>query len=526
MFKGQRIIASFYRSCALRASFIGLTLACLSGCDSDTTKAYAEAQRAEGLAQAGHFGAARLSMAKALSYRDDQLDLILLDGRIKMAQGDTSAAFDAYSLARAIDQSNQEALQAISQLGLAVGALDEAKAASDDILVGNPSSLDALLIKGVIALSRHNWAEAAALADQMMTVNPQDERSITLKARSLFLSDHRDEALTILRRAQIEKPQSIMIRTALLECARAKGDAPLMLEQIAALRRVKPNSGDLALDEINVRYRTGDTAGARAVAIGVLDKFGEDDDVLGRLITLWVENDATPLSEATIATLVTSGKADARLAVARRFLDQGNLAVAARLTANMTGGDAEGLAARIADAGGDRTALARSEAILKDDSTNCDALFVRARNRLAIRRPDEAVVAAQQIATECPDRNDGYLMLARAYQVQNRDTGVMRAFEQGVSQRPLDVALTTQFVEWLSAKGSNSRAIAVARRLTFNLKARPSAWQLLGRICAHSADAVCSSQAATGLAAAKQSFIIDLPPGTRQPNPLLGQAWR
>jgi len=118
MFKGQRIIASFYRSCALRASFIGLTLACLSGCDSDTTKAYAEAQRAEGLAQAGHFGAARLSMAKALSYRDDQLDLILLDGRIKMAQGDTSAAFDAYSLARAIDQSNQEALQAISQLRL------------------------------------------------------------------------------------------------------------------------------------------------------------------------------------------------------------------------------------------------------------------------------------------------------------------------------------------------------------------------------------------------------------------------
>src|SRR3990170_1842383 len=87
-----------------------LFLAVIAGCTDRTQLAYEEADRARLLLESGDLAGARASIAKALSYRDDQIDLLLLDARIKAAANDKGAAYDAYRLVLAIDPANGEAL--------------------------------------------------------------------------------------------------------------------------------------------------------------------------------------------------------------------------------------------------------------------------------------------------------------------------------------------------------------------------------------------------------------------------------
>src|SRR5690606_22892458 len=116
-----------------------------------------------------------------------------------------------------------------------------------------------------------------------------------LKARATFLLGQREEAFTMLRDATVRLGNNEMIATALLENARDQGDVAVMLEQLALLRQSRPDSVDLAIDEANVRYKSGDVARARRAGNEMLARFGGDASAMGRLQELWLEYDADPL---------------------------------------------------------------------------------------------------------------------------------------------------------------------------------------------------------------------------------------
>ena len=92
---------------------------------------------------------------------------------------------------------------------------------------------------------------------------------------------------------------------------------------------------------------------------------------------------------------------------------------------DLPGDDAAGLRARIGYLGGAGTGAA--EQVLGRDDKNCDALAVRADDATRRGRAENAVTAAQVIASECPDR-DGYDLLARAYRAKGEQAGVRRAY--------------------------------------------------------------------------------------------------
>ena len=156
---------------------LGLALA---GCGNSSRKAFQEGQKAEALLQAGDLLGARAAIARALSYRDDQVDLLLLDGQIKLAQKDTAAAFDSYNTALALDPSNATALAAVSQLGMATGHQAEATTATDQILASDPRQPDALLLSGVLAINKKDLGKAMAQGDKLLSILPSDPRGIVL----------------------------------------------------------------------------------------------------------------------------------------------------------------------------------------------------------------------------------------------------------------------------------------------------------------------------------------------------------
>src|SRR5690606_15379064 len=115
--------------------------------------------------------------------------------RIELAAGSFSGAYDAYNEALALDRSNAEALQAVSQLGLRTGHLRESLEATERILTLAPKQRDALLVRGIHALIRRRFDEAIGYADQMLADQGANENASILKARALFMKGEPESAL-------------------------------------------------------------------------------------------------------------------------------------------------------------------------------------------------------------------------------------------------------------------------------------------------------------------------------------------
>jgi tetratricopeptide (TPR) repeat protein len=498
----------------------------VAGCGDSTAKAYEEAATAQALLNQGDLVGARQAMTRALALRDDQVDILLIDARIKSRMGDMRSAYDTYRTILAIDPRRPEALLAVAQLGMVVGEMRQSRDAVEAVLSIMPGQPDALLSKGIHAISRKDFAGATAVADELLANNPADRGGIVLKARVLALTGHRPEALATLRKASETIGNDEMIATALLENAREAGDVPVMLEQFGLLRQVRSDSIDLAIDEANVRYKSGDTEGARSVGADILNRFGNDAVAMQRLRTLWQEYDPDPLGPDLRRQLAEGGALNARLAAARYYLARGKPDIAEALMGSARDARAMGLRARVAVLTDQPGSIAAAATVIDQDKTNCDALIAAAEWNLRQGKAKDAVGPAQTASTECLDSSDGYLLLARAYNDQDRPAGVTRVYREGLIAHPDDYALSAAYAQWLLKAGPAGAAKAIADRLTDRAPQRPSSWRLLATICKAVGDDRCVTAAGQGLERSKKDFSIDLPPGQRFTNPLFGQQWR
>jgi tetratricopeptide (TPR) repeat protein len=510
------------RQCVIVALSAALLI---SGCGDRTKRAYAEAAQAQALLDSGDLNGAQLAIARAIALRGDQIEFQLLNGRINYQRKDYQGAFEAYSFALSIDPMNPEALQAVSQIGASMGREAESTAATNRILSTDPNNLPALLVKGVQLLGRRDVAGAQAVGEHMLQVDPRSEAGLVLKARAMFLSNQQPAALALLRDGLQKIGPSQMIVSALLECARDQGDSEVMLQQFKALSEIVPDNIDLTIDEANLDYKLGRTDEARGRVWALLVKHGANNEAMDRLNGLWTEYETTPLDAGQISSLASDGAPAARLMAARFYLSANDTKTASELVGSLPGAEPDGLRAKITyiDSGGADASAA--ERVLAADKNNCDALSVRASDAIRRGQPTAAVVAAQEIASECPDR-DGYDLLAQAYRAKGDNAGVRRAFLDGTRARPLDTKPVAQYVTWLISTGDANGAADVARRLTQRAPAKISAWRLLTATCARASQPMCAEEAKGGEAAARKSFVIDLPPGERRPNPLLGSSWR
>lgn len=519
------VFLSIAKRDTLRILFLTLLLA-TAACSDPAEEAGRDAALAEQFLLAGNLPAAREAIHSALSHRDGEIDILLLDALIKFRMQDYGAAYDSYRVILAIDPNNITALVGVAQLGLATGNIRQSSEAIDRALAIDPRQPEALLSKGVIALDKKDYSAAIAIGDQLTELLPDDPRGIVLRARGQFLKGESAASMKLLRDAAARIGNNGMIASALLENARAAGNVPVMLEQFYYLREANPGSADLAIDEANVRYKSGDLLGARDVGLEILDSFSDDADTLARLGDLWREYDAGPLTGQTIAKLAPELGVEARLMIARYLYGKGKIGEAASAIRELNDDRGVAIQARIDVSLGRRGGLERATAIVQRDTSNCDALAAIAEWHLSSGKANQAVVPAQVIASECADRNDGFLILARAYIAADRTAAVERVFREGIDTHPRDPVLVETFARWLLLQGRTRPSISAARRLTNAAPSRVSSWRLYADICQRTGDDICVEIARSGMDSARRDFRVDLLPGQLSVNPLLGRTWR
>ena len=175
-----------------------LALSFLGGCADRSQQAAQEAMVAQAALNANDLSTARKAINQAIADRDDVADYHVLRGRIELAKGSSGAAFSAYSNALALDATNTEALLGVAQLGLTTGNITASLDATERLLDLDPNQPDALLIRGIHAIIRRNYAEGITYADKVLAVSPGNEGGAVLKARALYMQHKPKEALATL----------------------------------------------------------------------------------------------------------------------------------------------------------------------------------------------------------------------------------------------------------------------------------------------------------------------------------------
>lgn len=499
-------------------------LVALAACSGDASRAMMLGAEAQQQLAAGQLQTARETIIAALKERDDLPDLQLLKARIELAANRTGPAFDAFSAALSLEATNPEALQGVSQLGLRTGHVVESEAAADHILALQPNQTDALLVKGLLALVRNRPANAIEFADRIQAASPRDEGGVILKSRALYLLGDLHGALEFLSKLEpAVAGKEAVVRTK-LELHRQAGDAPAMLADFATLTQLQPKDLDLRLDEANLRYKTGDMIGARRLLRAALFDLRPVAYQASRIAALWGEYDHEPLDAGDLRALAASPNEAARVEIARYFLDTNQKGVASALVSGGHTLEARSLSALAAIADGETAVgAAEAERILAQDKTQCDALLARSAAAAATQRWSEAILAAQTAAAECPDKISARMALAQAYNGRHDESGVRRAFADGITQNPQDPALSAAFRTWLEASGESRQAIAEARRLTRKAPALVSGWVAYRAVCQRQHEETCVADAQIGLERATKLLGVDLTPGTQTLRNLIGR---
>jgi tetratricopeptide (TPR) repeat protein len=498
----------------------------VAGCSNSAESAMKLGALARVQFQNGQLAQARETIKQAVADRDDIVDLQLLRGRIEMAARSANNAYDAYSIALSLDSANPEALLGVAQLGLQIGRLRDSEDAADRLLALDPRQPQALLIKGLHDIIKRRYADAIAKADTMLQIEPGDEGGVILKARSLALLDRHEEAFAVVEKARGIAGDTAGTNITLLELYRLEVKGREMVPMLERLRQLTPNDHRLYIDEADTLYKLGETARAREVLrrmIVMKTLSGPDAEAATRL---WDEYDpAASFDAATFREFAANAGQPARLAVARYFIDHNKPdAAEAALFGAAANDNIAGLRSRIAviRSSADE-ALAQAADILSRDSTNCDALVAKAQASLAKGRADDAIVASQTAAANCPQLPAAYIALARAHQLKHNDVAVGLAFRDGFEQNPQDSAFARTYADWREQTGNGRRALAIARRLTAATPSLLSGWKLYQELCARTPDAGCSAEADAGMARARTYFGVDLRTGERPPPSLLGR---
>ena len=498
-----------------------LALAC--ACSSSQEKASERAAAAAALFDAGNYPEAHKAILAAIAERDDVADQFILQGRIELALDRPDNAFGAYSRVLELDPSSQEALQFVAEYYLRAGMLSEAEKAADSSLSLDPRAMRPLLIKGMIALSRRDPAKALDFAEQLLKINPSDTQGLILKARAIAKSGDHAAALKLLEDKIPPAGRNDDVVLALMGIYRADGNLPGLLGTFEALVPKAAGNVDLRVDYINTLYKSGNIARARSEVLGLLKTQGDNADALSQIVALWREYDIDPLDRDALAWVVGQGTDVTRLAVAHYLLSVGRVpaaqAVLARARTN-----AEGLNARLLDAQGQSEKAGRiANDILARDTNNADALLLR--SELSLRKRDfrQAVNDAQLVVRDNPENEEGYIALAKAFDLKGEKWHARQIFESGVNTLPQNLVLVSRFVDFLFLIDDKKRAMSAAQEFTDANPASLRGWDLLASVCTRLDDENCMARAQAGRTRALTIYEIDERPGTERFRNRLGR---
>jgi tetratricopeptide (TPR) repeat protein len=403
------------------SSLLVALLLALAGCTSPAEKAAEYGALAAQADMAGDPAAAKALALRAVQERDDVAEYWLLLGRSHLRLSELGAAHSAYLRAAEIDRANVEALGALAQLTLGAGKLKEADQYADQLLLLNPADLNAVLVKGFVALREQRYQESRSAARRVLERMPEQEAALVLEARSVFEQGKPTEAIQILESSIGKSGASRMKLETLLQFYE-KARNP------EGLARTHLRMVELDPQDVNARAKAARfmfrTRRSREGLQLIEDHLSGPAAVTLALALEGVSKDLLPAEK--LLALGERATPGARVLIASVLLDHGHAREASLLTEGYATGELDASRAigaavyaaaqyRLGNRAGAKTLAAR---LLRFDSTNPRGLELRT----VIRRDEGdfsgALADARILVRDYPRRLQYRLLLAEIYELK------------------------------------------------------------------------------------------------------------
>jgi tetratricopeptide (TPR) repeat protein len=327
----------------------------------------------------------------------------------------------------------------IATVHLREGRADEAARLLAEVLTDNPRDNDALLLRGNIALDRHDPASAIADLRAVLREQPDAVGVMRVLARAHLSNGEPALAEETLRDALNVAPRDTGVQIELAQVLLQSGKAELAITLLENAVRAEPDEPSMRSALVRSYVAAGDMDAARAGAADLV--ILQPDRPTGHFLSGVVASAEGKHKEAEAHLLRSLEREpaglDALAALAAILISTGRTTDASRLLADF----------------------------VKSHPDNAVARNLLGEAKLASRDQPGAIEEFKQVVKMTPRWPVGQRNLALAFLAQGDRASALAVYERGVIATNYDAALVVDFAALLEQDGNSHRAIELYDRL-------------------------------------------------------------
>lgn len=336
----------------------------------------------------------------------------------------------------------KDGLQAMLMLGQLKAAdknIDGAKSLLEKILVANPSDLNALALRGSIAVQESRFVDAIGDLRAVVKDRPDDLRSVQLLAVAHINNDEPDLAIELLHKTVKVHGDDLKLRTALANLLAKKNDIDGAIAQYEAIVEQKPDDTK-AMVALAKLYQSSNRADKLAQ---VADKMLEQNDSM-----------ATGFFYQGLLKMQAAKPDEAR------ELFEKSLAIAPTAVEPITALVQSQLSQKQWQA-----AIKRLDALLVDQPGNATLYNLKAESQLVGKDPMAAEASLKKAIEVNPKWWVPYRTLASLRSAQKDETGAQKYLEAGLAATESSPLLRMELAVFHERHGRIDESIAIYRKM-------------------------------------------------------------
>jgi tetratricopeptide (TPR) repeat protein len=316
--------------------------------------------------------------------------------------------------------------------------------------------------------STGNQVAARALVEEVLLADPSDVEALKLKSRWQVLDDQTADAIINLRQALSEAPRDAEIMTLLASAYEREGNRELMTEMLSLAVEASNRAPEASLRYANLLAQQEKFRAAEEVLINALRLAPNDVSLLGMLgrVHLAMQDWARATQDVERLKQFESDQAQA---IANEL--QAQLLAGQRKTDDLTTfleqigtGDISSAAAVIRVnllSGRTDVALERSAQLIEAHPDDPSAGFIRGLVLTIAGRYDEGIPLLEKMAETSPEVTQVWTSLYNAYLRNNQPEKAREALDRAVAAKPEDMDLQWVKAGAMEQNGDIEGAIAI-----------------------------------------------------------------
>lgn len=474
----------------LLAVVLALTLA---ACDKPETKRDKYIARGNALFEAGDYDRAALEYKNAGRLDPVNAQVIYRLGLVAEAKGDIAGAIKAFLAAEQQAPDDAPTLQKLVNYYLAADQIDEARKRADRLMAAHPQDAQALALSAAVDLRTGDFAKAESKAREALQKDKESIPASTVLIGTFANQGRMAEAFGTLDTALAAHPNDLSLLLLRVMMFAKKGDLDGLETAYRALFAAHPKALSFRFDLAQTLEKNGRADKAEAVLREVVSENADDPEAMRRLVSFITAHKTPDVAESEIKALIAShpGQPDLLFWLGELYVNAKAPEKAVALMQEIAHREAEDtkalhaqtFLARLYLSQGQRdTAQKLIALVLKNDPSNADALFVRAKLAYDAGALDACVADLRTLTQNKQTLPFALPLLAETLLQQGRVDMASDSLQQLLTLDPTNDAARVRLAQFYALRKDMDRALETIQLAVKVAPDYPVAWETMARI--------------------------------------------